>query len=530
MSRAAFGTLLLLALLGAPRAGESASGTPRGDDVIRLLDATRMAEAEAALARVPPGDPLRPWAEALMQFHYGDYEAAFGALPEDAASAPAPGLAWLPTRILAARETTRDFLERREQNFVYRFAPGADAILVDYAIEALEGQRAAMARVVGVAPARPVVIEFFPSVPAFVAASGLPAEWVETTNTVAICKWDRMLVLSPMNMGRGYPWKDTIAHEYVHLVLSRASANRAPIWLQEGSAKVMESWWRKGPKPGRLELEPYSETLLAKGRDEGDLIPFADMHPSMAALPSAEAASLAFAEVATAVDFLLGELGEGGYRRIIEQTSLHGDAMRAVDEVMGLGGGGFEKRWLRWLGGQPLRARANIARLDEPLEAGAAGKSDTEDDELDAVLLAHRGMQDLTRVGDMLRQRGHLRAALVEYQKAAASEPFHSPKLANKQARTLAGLGELDFARDVLEESVALYPEFTPTVTLLSELAMQVGDTASAETHAWQAIGLNPFDPTPHVVLAQVYEAVGRAEEAQREKTVLSVLKTYGGW
>ena len=526
------GLLLLITMLAGlslQTAVAAGPGPARGSAVIDLLEATRMAEAEATLHKVPASDPFRPLAEALLLFHHGDYAAAAAALPPEGGEEERR-LGWLRPRILAAKEVTQDFLERTEQNFIYRFAPGADAILVDYAVDALEGQRAAMARVLGQAPERPVVVEFFPTVAEFVAASGLPPDWVETTNTVAICKWDRMLVLSPMNMGRGYPWKDTLAHEYVHLVLSRASSNRAPIWFQEGSAKVMESWWRKGPRPGPMQLEPYSETLLAAGLAKGRLIPFEDMHPSMAALPSAEDASLAFAEVATAVDFLLVQLGESGYRRIVEQTALHGDVMRAVDEVMGLVGGGFETRWRRWLSGQPLEARTNIVRLDESLEMGAAGRSDSEDQELDAVLKAHRGMQDLTRVGDMLRQRGHLKAALVEYQKAAQSEPFHSPKLANKQARTLAGMGELEFARDLLTESVELYPEFTPTVTLLAELAWRAGDAQAAEALAWRAVGLNPFDPGPHIVLSQVYEEAERTEEAQREKTVLSILKTYGGW
>jgi tetratricopeptide (TPR) repeat protein len=516
--------LLCLALRPAPAQGAAEA---RGREVVRLLDATRMAKAEAMLAKVPDGDDWKPLATAMLEFHHGDYAAAEAALP-------APGsreeqeIAWLRPRILAAKQATAGFQERKEQNFLYRYPAGPESILVDYAIDALEGQRAAMARVLGVAPERPVVIEFFAALDGFVAASGLPAEWVETTNTVAICKWDRMLVLSPMHMRRGYPWKDTIAHEYVHLVVSRASGNQAPVWFQEGSAKVMESWWRKGPRPGALDLDPYSESMLARAKKDKSLIKFESMHPSMAALPSSDAAGLAFAEVATAVDFILGEIGEPGYRRIVEQTALHGDVMRAVDEVMGLHGGGFEKRWLRWLEAQPHVLRNNVASLAQSLEAGAGAQVDDEGTELDPVLLAHRAMQDFTRLGDLLRNRGHLEAALVEYGKASDAESFHSPALANKQARTLQALGQADFARDLLQESVALYPEYTPTVTLLAELAFQSGDAQEAEARAWQSIGLNPFDPSPHAVLALVYAESERPVEAAREKNVIEVLSNRG--
>lgn len=529
MRRALCALLLGLCLLGvalgpAPVQG---AGEPRGREVVRLLNATRMEEAEAMLARVPDGDDWKGLATALLEFHYGDYSAAEAALPPPG-SREEEDLAWLRTRILASKAATAGFEERREQNFLYRYQPGPDSILVDYAIDALEGQRAAMARVLGVAPARPVVIEFFSSLPGFVAASGLPAEWVETTNTVAICKWDRMLVLSPMQMRRGYPWKDTIAHEYVHLVLSRASNNEAPVWFQEGSAKVMESWWRKGPRPGPLDLDPYSESMLATAKKDKSLIPFESMHPSMAALPSSDAAGLAFAEVATAVDFIVGEVGEPGYRRVVEQTALHGDVMRAIDEVLGLHGGGFEKRWRRWLDAQPHQIRANVASIAQKIESGSGGQVDAEGTELDPVLLAHRAMQDFTRLGDLLRTRGHLEAALIEYGKASNAEPLHSPALANKQARTLKALNRAEFARDLLRASVALYPEFTPTVTLLAELAWSSGDAREAEALAWQAIGLNPFDPSPHAVLERVYAESERPQEAEREKNVLEVLSNRG--
>jgi len=519
----------LLLLLAAPPVSAGPDG-PTGAEVIRLLDGTLMEKAAAKLAQVPADDRDRPWAEALLQFHYGDYAAADAALPD---RDPPPGLEWLPTRIAAAKEVTADFLERTEQNFVYRFHPGADAILVDYAVEALEGQRAAMARVLGVAPQRPIVVEFFPELTSFVAATGLPPEWVETTNTVAICKWDRMMVLSPMNMARGYPWKDTLAHEYVHLVLSRASGNQAPIWFQEGSAKVMESWWRKGPRPGPFELDPRSETMLSAAIGADSLIPFADMHPSMAALPSPEAAGLAFAEVATAIDFILGEVGEAGYRRIVDQTAGHGQIMRAVDATLGLRGGGFEARWERWLKSQPLEKVFDeiiIGVRDVDIETGAAGQRDESGEEMDEVILEERKAEDLVRVGDMLRLRGHVRAALIEYQRAAGEMRSHSPMLANKQARALRDLGELAIARDVLQETVDLYPEYSPTVTLLAELSLKADDPVAAEEYAMQSIGLNPFNPTPHLVLAAIYEEAGREDELQREKTVLSVLNTYVDW
>ena len=133
-------------------------------------------------------------------------------------------------------------------------------------------------------------------------------------------------------------------------------------------------------------------------------------------------------------------------------------------------------------------------------------------------------MQNHARVGDLLRRRGRMRAALLEYERAASVGPFHSPGLANKRARALRGLSRVGEARTVLEESVRLYPEFTPTVALLAELASQEGAHSRAVEMGERAVGLNPFDPNVHLLLATSYQRGGRTEESRREQRVLRMI------
>ena len=519
-----FGAVVaLLLLLGPvlPSAGQAGDAT--GREVLELLSRLRVDEAERRLADVPEQDDARGMAAALVHFHRGRYQEARDALAS-ASGTPADlaaSMAWLPDRITGAQAATRGMEEVAIGNFVYRYAPGHDAVLVEYASEALEAEREAMLQLMGVAPSQPTVVEFFPDVQALVLASGLPLEWVETTGTVAISKWDRLLVLSPMNMSRGYPWMDTLAHEYVHLALARASANNAPVWFQEGSAKVLESAWRDGDR--RRFLSPYSESLLAKALGEDSLIPFASMHPSMAALPSSDAAGLAFAQVACAVDYLLEEAGDEGYRRIVEQTALHGDVFRAIDLVLGRGGR-FESRYRRHMRGLDLEIRSDVFGFEPKIAAGAGAEEDDAVERLDPVLLAHRRMRDLTRIGDLLRLRGRLEAALLEYQEAGRTGPYHSPALANKQARALLGLGRAPEARELLSESVKLYPEYTPTITLLADLALRDGDHRLAVELGNRSLHLNPFDPKVHLRLAEAYEALDDAEGADREIRAIGLL------
>jgi tetratricopeptide (TPR) repeat protein len=518
--------VLMLALLAfGPALPVHARQAATGEDVMDLLVRLRVEEAEALLRKVPAEDGARGLAEAAVLFHRGRYQEARDALASASGTPPelAERMAWLPERIGAAQAATAEMEERTIGNFVYRFTPGHDEVLVEYAAEALEGEREAMRQLLGVAPEQPTVVEFFPDVAGLVVASGLPKEWVETTGTVAISKWDRLLVLSPMNMARGYPWMDTLAHEYVHLALARASSNHAPVWFQEGSAKVLESAWRDGDR--RRFLSPYAESLLARALEEDALIPFASMHPSMAALPSSDAAALAFGQVACAIDYLLEEGGDEGYRRVVDQTALHGDVTRAIDLVLGRGGR-FEGRYKRHMRTLGLEVRANVFGFEPELASGAGAAEDEAGEKLDPVLLAHRRMRDLTRLGDMLRQRGHMEAALLEYEEAGRTGPYHSPALAGKQARALRGLGRTDEARELLADSVQLYPEYTPTITMLAELAALAGNDRVAAEMGVRSLWLNPFDPNVHLQLIEVYERSGDPSRAERERRVLELLAT----
>jgi len=497
-------------------------------DVLKMLGESRIEEAAKTARTLDDDDPLAPYARASLAFHQGDYEVAAEALPPPMDHPTIEfRLAHLRRNIEGAARATEGMLERVEGNFKIRFAPTADAILVDYALDALEGQRTYMGRLLGQVPPGPTLVEFMPDVEAFLAASGLPAGWVETTNTVAISKWDRLIVLSPMNMRRGYAWKDTLAHEYVHYALSRASHDRLPVWFQEGSAKVLEGRWRNPSGGEHLDLR--AETLLARALEQDRLISFDDMHPSMAALPSAQDAALAFAEVATAIAFILEAKDAKGYRDIVDDTRKHGDVMRAILTAMGPAPGGFEGLWRRHVKGLDLEQRADVADLRESIATGAAGADDDQSTGRDRVLREDRRMQDHARVGDLLRSRSRMKAALVEYRRAEDSGRFHSPELANKIARTLHAMRRIDEARDVLVASVGLYPEYTPTVSLLARLAYEADDPLEVVRRGARAVALNPFDPDVHHVLLQAHRALGDEAAAAHEERVLQVLADHLG-
>src|SRR5690606_20837799 len=123
---------------------------------------------------------------------------------------------------------------------VVRTPKGRAEILAPYALETLERADAAYARIFGERHPGPIRVDFVRGPEDLARVSTLSEEAIHTTGTIALCKWDRMLVTTPEALARGYAWLDTIAHELSHLYLSRAARENAPVWFHEGLAKVLE--------------------------------------------------------------------------------------------------------------------------------------------------------------------------------------------------------------------------------------------------------------------------------------------------
>ncbi len=107
-------------------------------------------------------------------------------------------------------------------------------------------------------------------------------------------------MLSPRAARHGYPWEDTLAHEITHLALSRGSRDYAPLWLQEGIAKREETRWREG-RP--FDQQRSADQIAKRALLEGSSVGIDQIGPSIAMLPSAEAAGIAYAEVESFMDF-----------------------------------------------------------------------------------------------------------------------------------------------------------------------------------------------------------------------------------
>lgn len=509
MKRALTAAILLTSLAAPARA------VPPGADGLALraaaeaLSEVRVEDAERTLerlAREHAEDPDVRFERAMLRFYRGDYAGAVSDLdaagdrgqlraPEDRQS--------LAALIRSTHEATRELETARSPDgrYIVRHAPGPDAVLVPYAFEAMARADRALGEDLGVRVPGPIRLEIYPSAASLAAVSSLTVREIETTGTIALCKWDRLMITTPRALVRGYPWMDTIGHELVHLFLSRASRDRAPVWLQEGVAKFLERRWRG--EPPEAHLEPASDALLHRAVHGNSLLPFDRLHPSIARLPSQEDAALAFAQVATFVELFHREHGADGLRRAIALIASGTDAREALAEVAGSTFDALEGRWRRALTVRPAPP------ADPPRVLGLRlRQSDGPVDE-SAEVEVERARRHL-RLGDLLWDRGRARAASFEYGRAHEAAP-DDPIVASRYARAALTGGQPELAVRALERSRERYPEHAPTWAISGAAWLATGDLAQAREALREAIRINPFDPEPHCSLAEATE-----DEAER--------------
>ncbi len=518
--------LLVLALLFAAPAEARHDRTVSGDVIkaARYLSSARLDDAKAILTdlgkRAPDAVEVK-WLEAELAFQNGDYATAVKKLdkiPDDAVDGMVGTTRKLAQSTLSVTES---FQEQKSPkgHFLIRYAPGHDATIAELAGDVLDSAYETIGDDLGLKPADPIRVELLGAPADLAKVSPLTESEIETTGTIALSKYNKQMVVSPRATLFGYPWMDTLAHEYTHLIVARLSHDTVPVWLQEGLARFEQTRWRRPPE---IALSSTEQALLAAGLKKGRLITFDEMHPSMAKLPSQEAAALAYAEVYTLVGWMQGKIGYKGLRDVLASQRDGKSARRAVAEALNLPWPSVEKEWRAH-----LKVGDGKARAGKPIKF-AKGGTDSENVGIEQVSARARKH---ARLGGMLRARGMLEAAVAEYEKALAAggpggdrQAAEQPFVAGKLARTLVELGKYDRAIELATPLAAADDhDAMPAVTL---------GIARAARHEWpeaiaayeQALRVSPFDPQTRCGLAEAYAQI-KDTRAARERAACDQLK-----
>lgn len=513
--------ILLLVMSGAAQASARADWT----QLERALSGWRVGEAQAALDRLTASEDRSPrldFARGRLQLLRGEYERAAETLV--GARSVGPIAEHYEALARATAHETRAYVSRptADGHFVILHEPGADELLVPYLEHVLARSWTALTERLSFVPETPIRIEVYPRVDVLGAVSPLTVEEIRTSGTIALCKYNRLMVTSPRDMVYGYSWADTVAHELVHLLITQRTYNQVPIWLHEGLAKYLETAWRE---PGRPALEPRSEDRLAKALAERALISFEAMSPSMAKLPSQEAAATAFAEVFTVIDWLTEHHGPGAIGALLDAMANGKSDREAIEAVTSLSFARFERTWRAYL------ASAGLRRLDHPFDMRLLFRGhDTQATELE--MIEAKEARRWIWLGDQLQLKERSLAALREYRKAKRIAGTSVPMLQAKIAKMLIQLNRLPEAREALKPALKVAPDYVLLPLLLGQVAALEDKHEEAREHFEQVLRLNPFDVDIHGLLATTYEKLGERTLAQREReaqtTLIRALRNVG--
>ena len=491
-------------------------------EIDRLLDAWQMPQAKAAIAAFEAERPESADVQYLrgrLAFFEGRYDEAVQRL--DQALNQQSRSDWKELRDLAA--ATGEVTAKHEVHtspkgyFQVSIEPGKDRVLLPYAFEALDEAYEAFAAELGYRPPTPIRLEVYDRTSVLAKVSILTEEEIRTSGTIALCKYNRLMITSPRALVQGYGWVDTIVHEYVHYVINQRTGNRVPIWMHEGLAKFLERRWR-GPDAHRLA--PSTEWLLQKRVASGDLITFAQMHPSMAKLPSQEDAAVAFAEVYTAMEYLREKVGPTAFKQLLDKIADGVEATDAFAQVLGVSFPEFERTWRAALKERPP--------IDYPEGGGYEEKLVFKDDvsaETELSQIEQPQARDYLNLGQMLQARGRSGAAVVQYRKAADLMGDKHPVLQTRLAQSLLADGRAQEAFAALVPIRDTYPSYVSTWIQLGRAAFELGKFTQARDYLEEAARINPFDPEVHERLAMVYDKLGQADRARQSRDFVSLVR-----
>lgn len=484
----------------------------------RLLDEHQLTEARALVADLTaraPGEPEVRWLTAELALRDGQYAAAVSALdglPDDALG----GAVGASRRLAASSaEATAGMVTVPSSggHFVIAYAPGPDETIAALAGDTLEAARTALLADLGYAPSAPVRVELLGSPSDLAKVSTLTEVEIETTGTIALSKYGKLMVVSPRATLAGYPWMDTLAHEYTHLVVSDLSHDHVPVWLQEGLARFAQVRWRApAPADATTLLSAGERALLAGAVRKGRLVTLAEMHPSLAKLPSQDQAALAYAEVLTLVGWMHARVGAAGLRALVVGHATGRPTAAVVADVLGMSMPDVEAAWkasLRSL----ADGKADGGRGPRAIQFNHGGQAA---DQAGLAGIASSKARGLARLGGMLRARGHLAAAVIEYRKALAVDGTDDV-VAGKLARTLVEAGQFDEAIAVATPLAAADAEDPVAAITLGTAYLAKGQAGPAAEALVLALRVNPFDPLVRCGLATAYATLRDPAQAREE-------------
>lgn len=217
----------------------------------------------------------------------------------------------------------------RTAHFVVHYDPG-DPFLAKLMADAAEDELGRVSRDLGWKPARgkPFPLYVYPTHIGFIRAGGL--ETRKFTVGTATAGSD---VISVDASGAFALPQEVLAHEITHAVISRILSDRVvdlPLWVNEGLAQYESD-----------EMTSDDRAAIAEAAADGTLIPL----PDLARTFPEQRTSLAYAESASAVRYMVKHHGEHSPRVLLRELARAGSLDKAMLAATGKNTDQFTSDW-----------------------------------------------------------------------------------------------------------------------------------------------------------------------------------------
>lgn len=402
-----------------------------------------------------------------------------------------------------------------DQKFQVMVPSGRNEILAPYALEVLQKAYAAYQKDFHFNDPTPVRLEILPNIETLDRLSGLTLKEIQTSGTIALAADNKVMIVSPAALIKGYAWRDTISHELLHWVVSKRTNNQTPIWIHEGIARFQETRWRHKPK---LFLGKYSEHILATAHQQKHYISFKAMSPSLAKLPSQHDSALAYAQVATLMEWVYETYGYQGINKLLDGLKRFKNDRKAIHYAFNLNMNTLLKNWKKHIDQKGYRTYPGL--INKPL-LFKTQQGDQPYKLAEIKLFKNQKLKKWIRLGDMISEIGRFKAAKIEYLKALEYRKYEFPYIENRLATLYLKENAFQETIELITPSLLFFPQYLDSHMHLAIAHFNLKHYTIAKKHLLEALAINPFVKELHTLLLSIYKREKNEPLIQKQEQLL---------
>lgn len=482
-------------------------------DIISILESGNFKKAEEIIEKLED-DYRKKFITSLYYLYLGEYEKSYNYIADISSNNKINNLSseelFFFYYIPYMYQLFKNGYERYESQHFVLFLKGRDKILKDLALKNLEKIYETYTEKFKVKLQDKIRVEIYNRKEEFCNASTLFEDIVNKTGVVGICKFNRIMILSPENLPYGYRWIDTLAHEFIHFLLNRITDFKYPLYLHEGTARYFDTLYRSS-----ISLCFTSGNLreLLEAKKNNRLIPFESFSGSLVYLESAKQIEIAFVELASFIDYLINNFTEQKFIDFVNNYSSSKDEKILYKKI-------FNKEYKELLDAWMKNIEEKSSLAEKYPGALMDIKILNSQSEKELITL---DVYQYIELGDKFLERKDYKSALYQYKKSQQQQPYN-PIIMTRIARVLMLLKKYEEAEEILKKCIDANPNFATAYELIIELYYETSQYFNALEYYTELLHINPFNYKIRKIIAEIYSDLGKLHESLNEYKMINIL------